>query len=693
MTAVGKRLMSVMGSLALCRRYIPVGLTLCTGFGLSILASATVWTWETRQVKMEFQRQADTLATALQRSVNDNFEVFLSIQALYNASGEVERQQFKKFVQPALSRHSAIHSINWAKRLPATHRQAYEQATQAEGIPNFQIYDRGSAGEPVRSKQRQEYFPVTYREAQVEDSKVLGFDLASNPPRKAALEKSRDTGTVVASGRIKLVSNNQSGLQLFLPVYRYDTPQDTVQNRRENLRGFVGGILQISDIVKSSIKGLKLDNINFYLYDNSATGKERFLVRYDSSTKQLIDDPNLEQPTLASVGGELCTEQTACRRTFTIADRQWLLIILPTPAYAGIATHQGALAILAIGLLMTGSLVIYLLMSLERTAQVEHQVHVRTNELKERKAELETALQNLQKAQSQLIQTEKLSSLGQLVAGVAHEINNPVNFIYGNLRYADEYIQDLLELLDVYQQQYPNPTPEVQAKAEDIELEFLVEDLPKILASMNVGAERIRQIVLSLRVFSRLDEAEMKSVDIHDGLDSTLLILQHRLKARPDHPVIEVIKEYGDLPLVECYAGQLNQVFMNILSNAIDALDSYNQQRSAQDIHNHPSRIKICTEVLQPDRVTVRIADNGPGMTEKVKQRLFEPFFTTKPVGQGTGLGLSISYQIVVEKHKGALWCVSAPGLGTEFWIEIPLRQSCEQSASTVSQAASMVSV
>ncbi len=290
---------------------------------------------------------------------------------------------------------------------------------------------------------------------------------------------------------------------------------------------------------------------------------------------------------------------------------------------------------------------------------------------------LEQSLKELQQTQAQLVQTEKMSSLGQLVAGVAHEINNPVNFIYGNLKYFKEYTQDLLKLLHLYQQFYSHPVPEIKECIEAIDLDFLLDDLPKTLTSMKIGAERITEIVLSLRNFSRLDEGEMKMVDIHEGIDSTLLILEHRLKKKANHPGIEIVKNYGNLPLVECYPGQLNQVFMNIISNAIDALESYNSDRSDAEIQILPSKITITTAVLKTNCV-VRIADNGPGMTEAVKARLFDPFFTTKPVGKGTGLGLSISYQIVVEKHRGLLRCVSAPGIGTEFFVEIPLTVDCQ---------------
>ena len=291
--------------------------------------------------------------------------------------------------------------------------------------------------------------------------------------------------------------------------------------------------------------------------------------------------------------------------------------------------------------------------------------------------QLAQALDELRKTQTQLIQTEKISSLGQLVAGISHEINNPVNFIHGNLTPAREYAQDLLKLIQIYQQEYPNPSDRVREQAEQIDLDFITEDLPKLLGSMKVGADRIRQIVLSLLNFSRLDQAEMKAVDIHEGLESTLLILQHRLKAKPDHPELEVIKNYGNLPLVECYAGQLNQVFMNVLSNAIDAIEQLKEESSVSRSGQITIRTLAITESKDNPRIAIIIADNGLGIPEKVKHRIFDPFFTTKPVGKGTGLGLSISYQIVVDKHGGIFKCSSEAGQGTEFWIEIPVHQPC----------------
>jgi len=346
-------------------------------------------------------------------------------------------------------------------------------------------------------------------------------------------------------------------------------------------------------------------------------------------------------------------------------------------------------------------------------------------QLKAKADELELALSKLQQTQAQLIQHEKLYNLGQLVAGVAHEINNPVNFVCGNLIPASQYVEDLLDLLMLYAKHYPQPVPEIQARAEAIDLEFLIEDFPKTVSSMQLGADRIRQIVQSLRNFSRLDEAQMTRVDIHQGIDSTLLILNNRLKPKGDNPGITIIRDYGEIPPVKGYAGLLNQVFMNLLCNAIDALedcssrsDSLRSDEEADSTLNFkglgdrktsptsfnpdsaliseetssppvsltqsPKIIRICTEVIDGNsqnketsdpQVLIRIIDNGPGMPEDIKPQIFDPFFTTKPVGKGTGLGLSISYQIVVEKHGGALECISVRDRGTEFRIQIPIHK------------------
>ena len=304
--------------------------------------------------------------------------------------------------------------------------------------------------------------------------------------------------------------------------------------------------------------------------------------------------------------------------------------------------------------------------------QAEEALHNSEAQSREQAAQLAAALEELKATNSQLVQSEKMSSLGLLIAGVAHEINNPVSFIHGNLAHLKNYTQDLFHHLELYEHHYPNPVKEIQQEREDNDLDFLAEDLPRILSSMSVGVDRICQIVQSLRNFSRHDDSQMKPVNLHEGIDSTLLILNHRLKGNGEKPQIQIVKEYGNLPPVECFAGPINQVFMNILSNAIDALEDANTRRTCEEMRDNPSQIRICTEVAS-NFVEIKIADNGPGITEEVKQRIFDTFFTTKPIGKGTGMGLSISYQIIVERHKGELYCTSELGKGTEFTIKMPI--------------------
>lgn len=295
----------------------------------------------------------------------------------------------------------------------------------------------------------------------------------------------------------------------------------------------------------------------------------------------------------------------------------------------------------------------------ERTQELQEAHHTLEQRVQERTQELQIILQELQETQGQLIQTEKMSSLGQMVAGIAHEINNPVNFIYGNIECADNYIKDLIHLVDLYQQHYPNPEYIITETIEEIDLNFISKDLLNLLSSMKIGAKRIREIVLSLRNFSRLDEADMKEVDIHEGIDNTLLILNHRLKSD-----IEIIKKYGKLPHINCYPSQLNQVFMNIINNAIDALLENTQQ--------NPKQIIISTQTTENNFIKIEIADNGSGIPTEIIKKLFDPFFTTKPVGKGTGLGLSICYQIV-EKHQGKIEVVSEVNEGSKFIIYLPV--------------------
>ena len=400
---------------------------------------------------------------------------------------------------------------------------------------------------------------------------------------------------------------------------------------------------------------------------------------FSTNTDQLGDDKS-ESPGFLSARTGRVLSQLGHRDTFkaiqqVLEDRHWLSSYIPvhedgkivavfelytdvTPLLQRIERTQKEIVLGS--LLILGLLYLILNLFVGRADTL----------LKQRTQELSDTLEELKSTQTTLIHQEKMSGLGELVAGVAHEINNPVNFIYGNLCHVEGYSKTLLEALGLYEQYYPEPDAKICEQMEMLDVDFIKEDLEKTLSSMKVGTKRIREIVLSLRNFSRKDEADIKAVNIHEGIESTLMILQHRLKPHPPRPTISVERNFGNLPLVECYAGQINQVFMNILSNGIDALDTAFEQKT-QVTQNSP-KITITT-VACPESVRISIADNGIGIPEAVKAHIFNPFFTTKAVGKGTGIGMTISHQLIVEKHDGKIEFISEEGVGTEFIIEIPI--------------------
>lgn len=489
-------------------------------------------------------------------------------------------------------------------------------------------------------------------------------------PIRLELEYSRFLEYVAAVNRV--LSQTKKSLDSSLHQNR-DLASRVKEHKqlKRSLEGYINSIQEYSQRLDLLTKQFQNPNLK------PETLQANFLVNINSKSSQLDGEVNKVSQEMSSLIADI--QQKEVKTTIEVLEKARVVGNL----VLGVSLLL-AVAIAATLAIYTSRVIAY---PIEATTKIARRVTIESNfslqapvltedevgklatsfnQLIQRIAEY---TKELQQAQTQLIQTEKMSSLGQMVAGLAHEINNPVSFIYGNVEHTKGYVQDLLELVQLYQQKYPIPDKEIQEFINQIELDFLEKDLPKSLDSMKIGADRIRHLVVSLRNFSRLDEAEVKDVDLHEGIDSTLLILNNRLKDK-----IQVIKLYGKLPLVKCHPAQLNQVFMNILNNAVDALLEQAEQLELLGKAKEKRQITLQTEAIDSNRVQVKIRDNGPGIPLELQKKIFDPFFTTKKIGKGTGLGLSICYQII-EKHGGQILCNSVLGEGTEFAIELPVKE------------------
>ena len=515
--------------------YLPVGVTLLVGLSLSAIAATGVYEWERRSAQDNLARRRESVILTLQSDIDEYLQVTRSLGALYGISGQVTEENFQRFSQSFFENYPGIFGMAWLERVPKSQRRAFEQRMQAQGKENFQIRDRAPDGTLIPAGDRAEYFPILHGQpASLYTPEILGFDPSYDPRVKAAIIRGKHTAEISLTERFVLADGKtSSGVAIFRPVYQGGDRPLGMRDRLNSFMGMTYTVYSLSNFLERSLAGLTLNNLDFYLLDLAAEPDNQVLIFYDPQTQGFIADTDLEPPPPFSPESLCYRDPSLCTQTLQVANRQWTLVLRPTSTVQGFMADT--IVTLAIGLLLTGIIAIYLGLSIRRTM------------------DLERAMQQLQTTQGQLIQAEKMSSIGQLVAGVAHEINNPVSFIYGNVNHADEYVKDLLLLLTLYQQHYPEPVAEIQEEAEAMDVEFIIEDLPKTIKSMTVGAERIQNIVLSLRNFSRTDEAEIKAVDIHQGLNSTLMILQHRLKATAGHQAIEVVKKYAELPLVECY--------------------------------------------------------------------------------------------------------------------------------------------
>ncbi|MEM8638124.1 MAG: ATP-binding protein [Cyanobacteria bacterium P01_G01_bin.54] len=607
------------------------------GILLSSFAAFKVQRWEHTTQQERFERKATDIAGRLQAQVDDYAQLTRSAGALYQTSEQMEVDKFRALSRTLLPYAEGLAGFGWLD-------------WQADKTLNGGTFTHPAL--ELRSS-----------------DDLINPAAATDPGREFLLEKVAQLGVPVTTPLLTL-ETGQPGFVLYQPVFMPDMADAT----EPQLRGVVFSLYSLESWIQNAIATLDLQQVSFTLYQlpvdqlESAMLKPRvkasdsFIIAYDAQDQILTTDAqfaHFDAQNTVPASTKACPYSenwTVCMRSIHMEGREFALLLRPAASHW--LMYRNSIMVLMMGSVLTLLLAFYLGRSRQQALRVTHQ-----------NQELEQVLHQLKQTQVQLVQTEKMSSLGQLVAGIAHEINNPMNFITGNIQYLQQYADDLVGLVDLYKQVYPEPKDEIVERQEEIEFEFIANDLNKLVKSITAGSERVTEIVQSMRNFSRLDEAAVKAVDIHSGINSTLLILNSRLKAKGSRPEIKIYKQYGELPEIECYAGQLNQVFMNILANAIDALAGFPEPQ-----------ITIATRQCSPEAIEIVIADNGPGIPAEIQSRLFEPFFTTKPVGKGTGLGLSISYQVITDHHSGQLLCNSQPNQGTQFVIVLPIRCSALQS-------------
>ena len=653
------------------RHHWPVLAALGTGLSLSLIVAAWVYRWEQTHREERFDRQVNTLQVALQSYLDSSTQVARSLAAVQMIHGRLAPEELTDFANQVLRGIPVLAGLGFAPRV-----------TTLEALtPDLETWQWGPEGQrsPVTPGQADDFFPTTDFLATGEEYPELGFDHGSDWRRRAAIAKARDTETLAATGEVPLTLATETGFILYVPVYQSAVTRASLdlEARQQAFVGVSYTILPSQRLLEQAIQETNSHTLDVYLYQLPVDYLDSALLkRHDSLLESLQDNllVSYQDATLAKQVPQLVPRrpvcpfdqrQLACLRSLNWVDGEWSLLVLPRATWGD--RPWRAMMTLGLGSLGTLAVTVYLNNNRRHRRQQAYLLKallLSATQFKRQKEQAELALKQLMQAQVQLVHAEKMSGLGQLVAGIAHEINNPIGFIYGNISYASQYATDLLDLLDLYQQEFPVATPAIAQKADEIELDFLLDDFPKIINSMQMGAQRIQELVVSMRSFSRMDEIDMKPTDLHEGIDSTLTILRHRLRAKDRHPEIQVHRHYGELPLVDCAAGQVNQVFMNLLSNAVDALREHGSQGDPY--------IEVRTAKVGSEQIRIEIRDNGPGIPAEIASRIFEPFFTTKPVGKGTGLGLSISYQIVTEFHGGQLQCESLPEGGTCFTIVLP---------------------
>jgi len=648
-------------------QYMGLVVIFTIGLFISLQLFFSAKQYEDERINSRFLEAAKDRITLLQQEINASLYEVETLGAFYSASDHISREQFRAFVQPFLAHNPAIQALEWIPRVTHHQRQQHELNAQKDGLTQYQITQRQVQGSMVPAATRAEYYPVYYAEPFAGNEAAMGFDLASNDTRLATLKQASDHGLMLASARITLVQEvgKQQGFLVFLPVY---------DNANTSLRGFALGVFRIGDILTGAVNYLDPLHINISLFDDSAPSDKRFLAHYPPQGSRHSQDSD-----------RLSQHPFQHSESFTVAGRQWRVICTPGQMYLQNGRGFGAWLTLCISLLLTLLLSGYLTLNLQRVHQgqeytrrllhskesLQHQVQERLQaeyDLKHSNTKLQTAHTKLKSQQQQLVHSEKLASVGQLAAGVAHEINNPTGYVMGNLKVLKEYKHSILEIFKAYSQledvieQSENQTikkalTQVNNVKTDQDLKYILNDMDDLLNDSISGAVRIQKIVEDLKSFSRVEDGDRKMVDINtEVIETALRLVWNELKYK-----CKLNKTLNPLPALNCHAGELSQVIMNLLINACDAISVKGE-------------ISLISE-HEAGNIKISICDNGSGISESDILKLFDPFFTTKGIGKGTGLGLSIS-QDIIKKHGGTLAVSSQSGKGSCFTILLPIANS-----------------
>ncbi|MET3120861.1 signal transduction histidine kinase [Oxalobacteraceae bacterium GrIS 2.11] len=606
-----------------------------------ITYSASVRRLETGELKLNIDHETAEASSAIQQAVQTNLFYCASLVGLFNAAPGLERAEFKSFASHIMAyynRHS-LQALEWVPVIQDGGRQSFEQGRHLEGFADFHITEKSQDGKPVPDAVRAEYYPVSYIEPWEGNQKAFGYDLGSNPARLNALIQARDSGQMVATAPVALIQEraSQQGFLLFAPVYNGSTVPDTVDARRASIAGFVLGVYRSSDLLNTALAQVNAMRNFVTVVHDLTDGQDDEIYNNTKERSAAADDKWIRAIDIQ------------------VAGRHWRLTFTPTRDYIAAGKSSLPVIILLSGFMITLALSLAFLVQYRRRQEAER-FKLSSGRILDEQQKL---IARLNEAQNLMLQSEKMASIGQLAAGVAHEINNPIGFVGSNLGTLKNYFVDLMGLIGAYRMHEKNPTPDsdkaLKSAKAAVDIDYLESDVPDLLKECEDGILRVKNIVRDLKDFSHPGNSGWVTANLERGIDSTLNVAASELKYKTT-----VIKKFGNVPDIECIPSQLNQVFLNLLMNAAQAIDEHGE-------------ITVCTR-FDGTEIGIDISDTGSGISKENLSKIFEPFFTTKPVGKGTGLGLSLSYSII-QKHHGRIQVDSQPGTGTTFRIYLPLKQ------------------